>query len=130
MVGPSFRSNLDYWFLKAASHISFHYDAGGIVGILSYQDNHDVTLGNGISCLFLPSFVGICLVERIIPNPMLSEVSSLLVEAILEILVFVKLKTHKNVQNSDISLERKNLAGGYKPNRSDDLTINIISAVA
>lgn len=67
------------------------------MGIFAYQDNHNVALGNGISCLTLPSFVWICLVERKITNTMLGQFHGLFVKVILEIEVFVELKAHKYV---------------------------------
>ena len=87
------------------SHIRFHYDTWGVMGILAYQDNHDVTLGDGLSCLILPGFVWICFVERKIANAMLSKFLGLFVKIILEVQVFVELKANKYLQNSHIPLE-------------------------
>ena len=100
------------------------------MGIRAYQDNHGVALGDGISCLFLPSVIWICLVERKIANTMLSKFLVLFVKVILEIEVFVELKAHKYVQNSHNSPERKILGGFSQSSLADFRTVNIISAGA
>ena len=76
------------------------------MSVFSYKDNHDITLGNGIPCLTLPSFVRISLVERAVANPMLGQFFGLFVKVILEILVFVKLKTDEYVEDGHTLLSR------------------------
>jgi hypothetical protein len=93
------RPDLNDWLIEAARHVRFHYDAGGIVCVLTNQDDNHVTLVYGVPRFSFPIFVGIRFMERTVANPMIGFVFGLSVKVILKVFVLVELKTHEDIES-------------------------------
>ena len=69
------------------------------MGVLANEDDYDVTLAYGVSCFVLPGLVRIRFIERTVANAMVGLLLGLPVKLVLQVLVFVELETHEDIEN-------------------------------
>ncbi len=98
MVRSSLRSHLEDGLVQVTGDVSFHDYTGGIMSVLTNQDDNHVAPAYGVPRFSLPSLVGVRFMERTIANSMISLVLGLPIKAVLEVLVLVELETHEDVE--------------------------------